>query len=96
MVVFTPIYLCSVTKQSTEILRFKRKIFLVNFTARCITLQIAHLKSGWGDMVGICPSMTPLSLIDNTPPGSRRALSRSSTDGLEQTEVAIEQLYINM
>ena len=43
-------------------------------------------------MEGICPSMTPLSLIDNTPPGSRRALSRSSTDGLEQTEVAIEKL----
>ena len=44
-----------------------------------------HLKLGWGVTLGVVPSMTPLSLMVRQPPGSRRALSRSSTDGLNNT-----------
>ena len=47
---------------------------------------VAHLKSGWGVIVGIWPSITPLSLIQSTPPGSMRALRRSRTDGLQKAD----------
>lgn len=42
-----------------------------------------YLKLGCGVMLGVVPSMTPRSLMVKDPPGSRRAFSRSSTDGLQ-------------
>ena len=41
-----------------------------------------YLKLGCGLMEGICPSMTPLSLIVSSPFGSNRAFSLSNTEGL--------------
>lgn len=38
-------------------------------------------------MVGVVPSIIPRSLMVNDPPGSRRALSRSNTEGLKQTYI---------
>lgn len=43
-----------------------------------------YLKLGFGVMVGVDPSMIPLSLTVRTPPGSSKAFKRSSTDGLHR------------
>lgn len=43
-----------------------------------------YLKLGCGVMVGVDPSIIPLSLTVRTPPGSSKAFKRSSTDGLHR------------
>lgn len=45
---------------------------------------INYLKLGCGVMVGVEPSIIPLSLTVRTPPGSSKAFKRSKTEGLQR------------
>lgn len=46
-----------------------------------------YLKLGCGVILGVFPSMTPRSFMMRDPPGSRRALRRSSTEALRPEHI---------
>lgn len=74
----------SMVRNSLQSHKHQLSIFNVFNKGQQVIIFQYYLKLWCGVILGVFPSMTPRSLMMRDPPGSRRALRRSSTEALRR------------